>query len=127
MHRLSEMGSDVWMITGDTGARHGGRASGGDPESHVMAEVLPEGKERKVAQLDAEGRRVAMVGDGVNDAPALASADVGIAIGTGTDVAMETGGSMLMRADLTRSARCAGTGAADAADHPPESVLGVCL
>jgi P-type Cu+ transporter len=97
---LHAMGIEVWMITGDHKrvalevARNTGIGA-----SHVMAGVLPERKQLEVARLRAEGRRVAMVGDGINDAPALASADVGIAIGTGTDIAIEAGGIILMRGD----------------------------
>jgi Cu2+-exporting ATPase len=95
---LQAMGKRVAMITGD--ARQVAEAVGADLGlDEVMSEVLPEDKDAKVADLQARGLSVAMVGDGVNDAPALARADVGIAIGAGTDVAIESAGVVLASND----------------------------
>ena len=97
--KLKSMGIKVYMLTGDNRrtAEYIGRQAHVD---EVIAEVLPEDKAAQVSRLQSEGRTVMMVGDGINDAPALVQADAGCAIGSGSDIALESGDIVLMKSDL---------------------------
>jgi len=99
IEELKKMGLEIWMITGDNKktAQAIGRQLGIDK---ILAEVLPQDKEKEIRKLQKEGKIVGAVGDGINDAPMLAAADIGIAMGAGTDVAKETGGIILVKDEI---------------------------
>jgi P-type Cu+ transporter len=97
---LKSKGKEVIMLTGDN-ERTANYIASGLGIDRVIAQVLPQQKEEVISKLKSEGKIVAMVGDGINDAPALARADLGVAIGSGTDVAKETGGIILIKGDVT--------------------------
>ncbi|MDX3212930.1 HAD-IC family P-type ATPase, partial [Streptomyces scabiei] len=105
VRRLRALGLTPVLLTGDnTRVARSVAAAVGIPPEHVIAEVLPQDKVDVVRRLQGEGRTVAMVGDGVNDAAALAAADLGLALGTGTDAAIEAGDLTLVRGDLRAAA-----------------------
>ncbi len=101
-----KMGIDVIMLTGDN--KRTANAIAKVLDIHTIAEVLPQDKEAEIRRLQESGKKVAMIGDGINDAPALARADVGIAIGAGTDIAMESADIILMKSDLMDAAAAIG-------------------
>ena len=123
---LGRLGFEVAMVTGDN--RRTAEAIAAEAGiDEVMAEVLPDQKAGEIKRLQSTGRKVAFVGDGINDAPALAQADVGIAIGTGTDIAIEAGDVVLMTGDLGAIVDAAALARKTLRDDPWQLLLGVCL
>ena len=120
---LKSRGLDVALITGDNQQTAQAIAREVGIE-RVLAQVLPADKAEAVVQLQKEGAKVAMVGDGINDAPALATADVGFAIGSGTDIAIEAGDITLVGGDLKCAGHRARAQQSDPAHDPPEPLLG---
>ena len=108
---LKKLGLAVWMITGDN-ARTANAIARQAGIKNIIADVLPEDKAAKVKEIQAKGLKVAMVGDGINDAPAIAQADLGIAMGSGSDIAIETGDVVLMRSDVGDTVRAVKLGRA---------------
>ncbi|OGI68974.1 hypothetical protein A3A09_01995 [Candidatus Nomurabacteria bacterium RIFCSPLOWO2_01_FULL_42_20] len=98
VQKLSSLGLEIWLLTGDN-ERTAQAVSRKLGITNIMSRVMPENKSEKVKELQAKGKKVAMVGDGINDAPALTQADIGIAIGTGTDIAIEAGDITLISGD----------------------------
>ena len=126
IRRLHADGLRIVMLTGDLRATAEAVAAAVGIDE-VVAEVQPEEKRDAIRRLQREGRLVVMAGDGINDAPALAEASVGIAMGTGTDVAMESAGITLVGGDLMGNRPRQTAEPRDDAEHPSESVFGVCL
>ncbi len=124
--KLQEMGVEVVMITGDN-ARTGKAIAASLGIDKVLAEVLPDQKEAEIRKIQAEGKKVAMVGDGINDAPALAASDVGIAMGTGTDVAIEAADITLVNKNLSSVAASITLSKKNNENNQNESLLGICI